>query len=314
MQRGLQAMSAGFGGDADATQPAVTLSCGAARALVLPARGAVLSSLALEGPDGSAQETLWTPPGFPPAGSGFPGGGAPWLFPFAGRVFCDGQPFRYRLGGIVRDMPLHGFAYACPWRVTARSATSVTTVLEASEPSRAVYPFDFRFEVTLTLARSELAVELLVRHVRPHTPASPRMPVALGWHPYFAAPAGSRLATSARAEVRVTPQGGAGKSAPLAAGLTRDLAEPHWGNLILADHGETSATLLLPEAGRAVRVSWRHAPEMRYVVLWTREGEPFHCIEPWMGLPDAVTSGVGVRWLDVGEEMRLGLSVAATTV
>lgn len=39
----------------------------------------------------------------------------------------------------------------------------------------------------------------------------------------------------------------------------------------------------------------------RYVQLYTQPTEPFICIEPWMGFPNALNSVYGVRWLQPGQ-------------
>jgi galactose mutarotase-like enzyme len=66
----------------------------ASRATVLPQRGGLVSSLYL----GSAgRDLLWLPQNFDETASSWPGGGLPLLFPFAGRVWHQGELYRYKV-------------------------------------------------------------------------------------------------------------------------------------------------------------------------------------------------------------------------
>jgi galactose mutarotase-like enzyme len=294
-----------------------------AEARILPARGGLLTDLALR-VGGRRIDVLWTPDDLAEDGSGWPGGGLPVLFPFAGRVFHEGRPFQYELGGQVRSMPLHGFAYALPWEVVSESPAAATLRTSAGARTAELYPFDFALTARYELARADaLTVTLTVesRGLLPGVDAAgleAAMPVALGVHPYFCMPLPGgdrercRLVTSARQSIAVTNAGGAGKAAPLArapGGLP--LSTPLLASLILSQHAEPAASLVDDTAGVAVTVRWSPAAEMPYVVLWTRAGEPFHCVEPWMGLPDAVSTGAGVRWLDPGQSLTVQVEITA---
>ena len=38
------------------------------------------------------------------------------------------------------------------------------------------------------------------------------------------------------------------------------------------------------------------------VTTWTEAADSdFFCVEPWLGLPDAIHNGMGLRWLEAGE-------------
>src|SRR5690242_3062358 len=99
---------------------AIQLHAGVASATILPARGALVTDLKLAAKrqaSGRARAVLWMPSDFNADESGWPGGGLPLCFPFAGRVFHEGRPFEYEIGGAVRPMAIHGFAYGMPWSV-----------------------------------------------------------------------------------------------------------------------------------------------------------------------------------------------------
>jgi hypothetical protein len=47
------------------------------------------------------------------------------------------------------------------------------------------------------------------------------------------------------------------------------------------------------------------------VTTWTeRDDSDFYCAEPWLGLPNAIGHGQGLRWLDAGAEERATCKVA----
>ena len=292
---------------------------GGASARLLPGRGGLLANLRLVGHDGEAVELLWLPGDFSADGSGWPGGGAPICFPFAGRVFHEGRALHYEMGGELRHMPLHGFAYGRPWRTVAVSSERAELLLAASPQTEQLYPFDFELRATYVLARSSLSIHLQATHLGPRSTA-PRMPVAFGLHPYFRAPLGRdssladcRLVTSAGAKLRVTPVGGAGKSAPFPE--TPDerlgrLTDPLFANLILGEQVEAAASLVDGRAGHTVRVAF--SSQFRYLVLWSQMGAGFHCLEPWMGLPDAVHNGDGVVWLAPGQTIEASVTLTLT--
>ena len=289
---------------------ALNLQAHGATATLHPDRGGLLTHLALRSPQGDTRELLWLPPDFSLHESGWPGGGAPLMFPFAGRVFHQGNPFQYALDGDVRHMPLHGFAYAMPWQVESTSAHSATLVLTETTSSKLLFPFDFRLVATYTLKAQSLTIQIDVHH---HGRNPRPMPVALGLHPYFAtrnAATCPQLACHALEEIQVLASGAAGKPSPIDPGRNGRIDQGGIANLILAGHTHPEAKLIFPERAEAVRISWLPAEICRYVVLWSREPEQFFCVEPWMGLPDAVSSGAGVAWIPAGERFGVTMEIA----
>lgn len=296
----------------------VTLHRGGAKALVWPGKGAVVSSLALLSPRGEPREVLWMPEEFSSQNGGWPGGGIPLLFPFAGRVWDEGRVSRYRLGDRVFEMGLHGFAYDKPWSVVSAHDRAAELLLEDDPESRRVFPFGFRLSYTIQLHESALELELGIQH-KPAGEAEEQlsaMPVACGFHPYFRMPIGDsgswescHLKASARRRIAVTGDGAAGKSKALKASATRTpLSDSSIHNLILGDHVEPRLSLIDERLGEAVAVSWEPGA-INYSVLWAKKEEGFFCAEPWMGLPDAVHSGLGCRWLAAGETVSLSVRI-----
>jgi galactose mutarotase-like enzyme len=285
----------------------LTLVAQGASATFLPHRGGLLKSLKLMHGK-SARELLWLPDDFTATGSGWPGGGMPLMFPFAGRVFLAGEPFKYAMDGATYAMPLHGFAYGLPWRVAEQSAASCKLTCTHGAGTTALYPYEFSLAARYELTASRLAVHLDVKHDRA-LPGAPReMPIALGWHPYFRlASPHAEVITAARQEMQVTPVGAAGKAHLADPSPWRaSLAEPKTRNLILGDLERGRASLKHGDA--TIQLTAEPTTTWQQWVLW-RNNDAFQCVEPWMGLPDAVNSGAGLKRLAAGERLSVSFEV-----
>lgn len=292
----------------------ITLTAGHARAVLYPHRGGLLSELSLAGNGSTRRKILWLPDDFSLTGNSWPGGGAPLLFPFAGRVFHQGKPFVYTYRDQVFSMPLHGFAYTMPWHIVATGSDYTLLQLEATAQTRAVYPFEFALQARYSLVPRRLTLDVQVQHRGPE--ASP-MPVAIGWHPYFCTTfcttnfqAVPELHTSARQEISVLKHGAAGQAQPIGAQRNGPISQPGLANLILAELAEPKAKLVDAAGRDGIVISWQPHELCRYLVLWSRDPLVFFCVEPWMGLPDAVHNGQGVVWLEAGQSLKLSFAVS----
>jgi galactose mutarotase-like enzyme len=51
------------------------------------------------------------------------------------------------------------------------------------------------------------------------------------------------------------------------------------------------------------------------VTTWTEKPESdFFCVEPWLGLPDAIHNGLGLRWLEAGDTETASLRITVGTL
>lgn len=274
---------------------------------VIPERGGLISSLKFKG-----RELLWMPESFSAQDSSWPGGGLPLCFPFAGRVWHQGQLYQYGLGGVAYPMPLHGFAYGATWNVITSSQFEAILELRDSERSRDIFPFSFRVTMTLRLTDASLRIDVHVAHMKA-VAGSPKMPVALGFHPYFKLEDAKQtsLTLEAKKYYPVTPVGAAGKVASC-----EDLGPQPWNiqapllnSLILSDiSGGSIATL---QCGQN-RTKMKSGPNamFQHIVVWTNRPQEFYCVEPWMSLPDAVATPSGCQWLGEGEELKGFLEIS----
>ena len=151
---------------------------------------------------------------------------------------------RYRVDGQTYEIKQHGFARDLPWTVVDESSgdeASVTVGLEASDATRAVYPFDFALRFTYRLRGGMLSVEQTFEN-RGRAP----MPIQPGLHPYFFVPDASKA--DARVETDATRAYDNRTGREVAVPRPIPLAGREV-DLFLLDHGPRETTLSRP--GRA---------------------------------------------------------------
>ncbi|MEQ4481182.1 aldose epimerase [Cohnella silvisoli] len=200
-------------------------------------------------------------------------GGIPVLFPIAGQL-VDGQ---YEWAGQTYKMKNHGVARILPWDVEAThtdGSAAITLVLHSNIETLAAFPFEFELRFTYRLQDGALSIEQqYVNH------SQQVMPMVSGFHPYFATE-GKNLTY--------------GTDAATMLDYNDKQKKPFNGSLNLEGMVESAALLdaRKPEItfpltkGRNVRLSY--SDQFRYVVLWSVEGKPFVCVEPWTALNEAL--------------------------
>jgi galactose mutarotase-like enzyme len=212
-------------------------------------------------------------------------GGIPVLFPMAGRLPNDS----YDANGRSYTLAQHGFARKLPWLVIGHGGESesawLTCRLESSGETLAVFPWTFRLELTFTLTRQELQLDVKLTNTSPVS-----MPHALGFHPYFHVPAGEKRLAGLRTDAKR----GFDNTTGQAVYVTKiDFTVPEL-DLHLLDHS-THGTIVrrgsLPKLG----LTWDEG--FRTLVLWTLAGRGFVCVEPWEAPAGALASGKELPWL-----------------
>ncbi|MFD2647422.1 aldose 1-epimerase family protein [Devosia albogilva] len=206
-------------------------------------------------------------------------GRSPILFPMVGRAPDD----QVSIEGKRYGMNQHGFARRSPFALAEQSAVACRFVLEASDATRAVYPFEFALRVEHRLEGRAVVVTAEVEN-RDHRP----MPFGIGFHPAFAWPL-----PGAAGEHKVwLDNGGEPALVRLSGGLVKPEGLPspfRRGELTLAREMFEADAMLLPEgAGTGARygtdatqvhLSWENLPNF---AVWSKPG-PFVCLEPWHG-------------------------------
>ncbi|TSP12439.1 aldose epimerase family protein [Cupriavidus campinensis] len=227
-------------------------------------------------------------------------GGNPLLFPFIGRHFVDGEPGKWRdADGLVRELPQHGFARDMAFAVSDFSESAVSMTLASSDATRAGYPFDFVFTVSYRLVPEGLEAELEVRNT-----GSAPLPWYAGHHFYFALPhaerSASRLSLPPADRVRQTPDGGLTGAEPGERTYRLDDARLQDTFHVLRGPGTLRLQMPAREIDFVLNVPGR-AP-WHAITTWSeREDSDFYCVEPWLGLPNAIGNGEGLRWLAPGK-------------
>lgn len=236
-------------------------------------------------------------------------GGNPLLFPFIGRHFVDGEPGKWRdRHGTTHDLPQHGFARDLPFDVSELSGDAVSLTLAASNQTHAGYPFSFAFTATYRLLPDGLEVSLRTRNNR-DAGAAP-LPYYAGHHFYFALPhqarGQSRIVMPGTSRVRQQPDGSL--TAPEPGEPAYRLDGPRLQDTFhvlqavgVGDIG--SCRLELPARTIEIELDSANAVPWHAVTTWTeRDDSDFYCVEPWLGLPNAIHNGHGLRWLPAGAD------------
>ncbi len=220
----------------------VTLEHGEVLAEVAPARGALVTRLRV-----GDREVLYLDRATLDDPSKNVRGGVPLLFPFAGKLADD----TLTLTGT--KMKQHGFARDRAWTVSESEPTRVRMTLRADEATQAQYPFDFvlHHEVRVVPRGLQLALTVVA--------GDDDLPVAPGWHPYFALAREDKL--------RVAGDG-------VTASQCYDDREFDFG-------------LVAPLDGRSrferPSILLEASPDMRHLHFWSLPEKPFLCIEPFYG-------------------------------
>ncbi len=232
-------------------------------------------------------------------------GRAPLLFPIVGKVPED----TYTFGGRAYPMPKHGFAQTATFTVERATAAEAVFLLTDSEETRRSYPFAFQLRVTYRLEGATLSVT----HTVSNTGAGPLF-MSIGAHEAYACPEGIEqyqlefpapctLDTLLVEHSFITEN-------------TRRVVENEAVYSLKNSDFEIDAlvfrrppfeqlTLRHRQTGKGVRVNIADAP---YLLVWTKPGAPFLCIEPWWGIAHLAGGSVdlptkaGMNRLEAGEQ------------
>lgn len=230
-------------------------------------------------------------------------GGNPVLFPFIARHFVDGAQNLWRdPAGVIRPMPQHGFARDAVFSVvTDADEASLRMRLADSEATRTFYPFAFQFDVVVTLhpgSRLEVRFETT-------NPGTESLPYYAGHHFYFAISHASRHEWSLDLPCKSWGRqdtAGAIVHEPATASKLR-LDDPA---IIDRFHiGMQTSRFALHHAQTGQRLTLDLAPQNSVpwyaVTTWTQQADSdFYCVEPWLGLPNAIHHAEGLRQVRPG--------------
>lgn len=235
-------------------------------------------------------------------------GGNPILFPFVGRHMVDGEIGYWKdQTGKVRELPMHGFARDMPFEVIDASATHLQMRLRANDVTRIMYPFEFEFDVIYELQETSLKSTFVTRNMGENP-----LPYYAGHHFYLELPHTERGDWQIHLPCKQWGwqnfEDGSIRTAEAASSKTtlNDKA------LIDRFHLEfREPKVFLESPKKHISFSWNSRDPWFDVTTWTlNENADFFCVEPWLGLPNAIHHGMGLRMLAAGEEEKASCEIA----
>ncbi|WP_138992549.1 aldose 1-epimerase family protein [Larkinella sp. C7] len=213
---------------------------------------------------------------------------APNLFPVVGgclnnEIIVDGKPY---------PMERHGFTRQSEFTVVEATPTKACFSLKSNEKTRAVYPYEFDFQIEYQIDNQVLT--LIYRVINRE---DKRMYFSVGSHPAFAVPffpnekyedyylefqneeplERHMLSAKGYFTGETEPVLTVDKQLPLTADLFNDDA------LVFKNLASRSVTIRSRNHDQAVTVSF---PAFPYLGIWAKPGGKFVCIEPWLGCAD----------------------------
>jgi len=222
-------------------------------------------------------------------------GGIPVLFPICGQL----RQGEYEWDGRMYQMRNHGVARNHPWEVedeqVSENGAEVTLVLQSTPVTLASYPFDFQLRFTCRLNNGVLSIEQAYCNL-----SNKPMPMTAGFHPYFATEEKDLSYATDAKQYR---------------DYNDETIKPFTGSIDLGRMKESAAFLdaSRPEiafplsAHTTIRLTY--SEQFRYVVLWSVEGKPFVCVEPWTALNEALNDKQGLLDVPPGEALQLEFAI-----
>ncbi|MCD8284415.1 MAG: aldose epimerase [Opitutae bacterium] len=243
-------------------------------------------------------------------------GGNPILFPFMGRNFADGKKFFWKnpADGVVRPMPMHGFATDGEFAIAEATENSVRAKFVPDAAAREGYPFDYEFFVVYRFSELSLKCDLVMTNR-----GAERIPWCVGHHFYFAMPwhAGlSRkdyvLKIDAKKFWHHAADGSLAKADEPKKPISFD--DPAICDLIYTKL-KTNRVAFGPRNGEenvVIKIGDNETPTpWTTVVTWSESDDsPFYCVEPWMGAPNSTVHGNGLHFVEPGATETFSVEVS----
>ena len=245
---------------------------------------------------------------------------APVLFPNVGRNYND----TFCVNGMSYPSKQHGFARDSVFTCISATADSVTHRLVSSETTKAVYPFDFIFEVTHSLSDRQVIVSWKISNTG-DTP----MYFTIGGHPAFNVPV---LVGTSYTDYSLAFEGKDSLSYILLDPSNGTAVTDQIYNLPMTDSRCALKTdmfdhdALVFDSGQIEQAAILYPDGKPYVVMtcegfpnfgiWSVPGAPFVCLEPWIGRCDdrgfegELAEKKNINALNAGEVFKKEYSIA----
>ncbi len=212
---------------------------------------------------------------------------APVVFPICGGL-KDGK---YNYGGKTYEMDRHGFANTSLFAIESATDTEATFLLKANEETKKEYPFDFEFRIHYTLTDTTVEIAYTTKNL-----GAEEMYYSVGGHTGFACPEGVEN-YSVRFEktedlICTLPVDGLLGYEKASKGDGTDKLKLNYDfcvhdSIIFEDLKSKKLWLVNNTTGEEMALSFADMPDL---VIWTKPGAPYICLEPWHGLSDVIDS------------------------
>ena len=226
-------------------------------------------------------------------------GGIPILFPICGNLPDN----TYTHNGVELHLAQHGFARDLPWTATEQvteGCAALTLVLDSSDKTQAVYPFDFQLAFTYQIKGNSLEI------VQEYTNLGEEpMPFASGLHPYFLAPDKTNL----RFEIpgmQYRDQNTHSK------GYFTGVFDPTLDEIDVSFDELTGLAATVTDTARRLRLTVSYNSSYGKLVFWTIKGKDFYCLEPWTAPRNALNTGEHLIYLQPGATCEMLVRMTAT--
>lgn len=214
-------------------------------------------------------------------------GQTPILFPICGGLKDD----KFIYDGKEYILEKHGYAKTSEFEIEKADETSAVFLLKSNEESCKKYPFEYEFRASFTLDENTLKVDYTAKNTGDKT-----MYYAAGAHEGYACPNGVEewsVVFEKDEEFKKTVLNGNlleynavqfaknGKELPLKNEYFETDA------IVLENIKSRKVTLKNRNTGESIDVEFEGND---YLLIWTKPGANYICIEPWGALPDFVDS------------------------
>lgn len=282
----------------------ITLKSGEVTAKI-QSHGAELKSLTVKG-----KELMWS------ADPKFWGKTSPLLFPMIGtlkdgKTLIDGREFK---------ITKHGFARDLDFTPEEMSGSTAMFSLTASDYTREMFPFEFRYTQRYTLKADGITVTSRIRN-----DSDRDMPFCIGAHPAFALSGDIKAyrlefpkeetADAPEYNVKTGVHEENNRLSVLKNEKVLNLShELFYRDVCYFDKPASRSVKLLGADNKGIRVDF---PDFTSLGVWQAKDAPFLCIEPWCGSADFdCDSGVfaekrGIEILAPGEEKAFTYTITA---
>ncbi|MBE6749968.1 MAG: aldose 1-epimerase family protein [Ruminococcaceae bacterium] len=220
------------------------------------------------------------------------GGVAPVLFPICGGL----KDNKFTVNGKEYELVKHGFAKLMDFSVESATDGAVTFLLTETEETLKSYPWNFEFRVTYILKDSSLKIEYDVKNT-----SNTVMYTAVGGHEGYACDEGIEdydIIFEKEETLKAHPVIGTVIARECETVLLESKTLPLYDKyfdvdaLVFSDIKSRFLTLRNRKTGEKVSVEFNG---FDYLLIWTKPGAKYICIEPWTCLPAFVDDNYAIE-------------------